>query len=451
MGSESFALTAPPGPRFGPERVGVRSGSLFSVLFVSGGTMLRTLALILAGGESPALSVLTAERSEASVPFAGKYRIIDFPLSNCVNSGIYHVGVLTQYRPRSLQAHIGVGKPWDLDRRIGGVRVLHPYPTREGGGWQRGTADALRANIDFIAEQSVDAVLVLAGDHIYKMDYRLMLQQHQLRDADVTVAVHHVNPHEAYRFGIVTVDPDATVSRFEEKPRRTRSSLASMGIYVFRKSFLLELLSSGREADIGRDLMPHLVGRTTVGAYHFQGYWADVGTVQAYYEANMALLDETPALDLYDPNWVIHTRSEERPAVDVGTTARTQGNLLCDGCRIFGQVARSIIAPGVVVAEGAVVRDSILLTDTQIEAGAVIERCILDKEVVVGAGALVGVGDDNTPNQHAPELLNTGLTLVGRRAVIPAGLQIGRNVVIGPRSSEASFPKKSVASGRTII
>jgi glucose-1-phosphate adenylyltransferase len=413
--------------------------------------MQRTLALILAGGETPALSALTAERSEAAVPFAGKYRIIDFTLSNCVNSGIFNVGVITQYRPRSLHEHIGVGKSWDLDRRIGGVRVLHPFLTSEGGDWQRGNADAVRANLDFIAEQPVDVVLVLAGDHIYKMDYGPMLQMHQERDADATLGVHAVSPHEVQRYGIVTVDAAGTVSRFDEKPRRSLSSLASMGIYAFRKSFLIELLSSDTGNNLGRDIMPKIVGQTNVAAYNFQGYWADVGTVQAYYEANMALLVETPPLDLYDPEWIIHTKSEERPAAEIGAAARVEGSLLCDGCRVNGHVTRSIIAPGVVIAEGAVVRDSILLTDTVIAAGAVVDRCILDKDVVVGAGALLGDGEDNTPNQTMPEQVNTGLTLVGRRAHIPEGAKIGRNVVIRPRATEASFKTdKVVASGRTV-
>ena len=413
--------------------------------------MLRTLALILAGGESKALSALTAERSEAAVPFAGKFRIIDFALSNCVNSGIYNVGVLTQYRPRSLHEHIGVGKPWDLDRRIGGVRVLHPFLTTEGGDWQRGNADAVRGNLDYIAEQPVDAVLLLAGDHIYKMDYRPMLQLHQDHDSDVTMAVHSVSPHEVHRYGIVTVDADGTVSRFEEKPRRSRSSLASMGIYVFRKSFLIELLTGSQATDFGREVMPKVVGETSVGAYNFQGYWADVGTVQAYYEANMALLVETPALDLYDPEWVIHTRSEERPAALIGPEARVEGNLLCDGCQIYGQVIRSVIAPGVVVAPGAVVRDSILMTDTKVAAGAVVDRCILDKEVAVGQEARLGDGEDNTPNHAAPERLNTGLTVVGRGARVPAGAVVGRNVVIMPRVAESAFgADKTVASGKTI-
>lgn len=413
--------------------------------------MLRTLALILAGGESPALSILTAHRSEAAVPFAGKYRIIDFTLSNCVNSGIFNVGVLTQYRPRSLNEHIGVGKPWDLDRRFGGVRVLHPYLTSEGGTWQRGSADALRANLDFIAEQPVDAVLVLAGDHVYKMNYRPMLNLHEQLDANVTLAVHHVSPYETYRFGIVTTDAEGVVTLFEEKPRRSASSLASMGIYVFRKSFLIEILNSVKADDIGRDLMPRVLDQTTVFSYPFEGYWADVGTVQSYYEANMALLVETPALDLYDPEWVIHTRSEERPAVEIGPEARVGGNLLCDGCRVYGHVERSVISPGVVIKEGAIVRDSILLTDTIVEPGAVVDRCVIDKMAMVGAEARLGDGDDNTPNQHAPAQLNTGLTLVGREARIPPRAQIGRNVVINPRATHAAFgPEAVVKSGQTI-
>ncbi|MBC8077482.1 MAG: glucose-1-phosphate adenylyltransferase [Chloroflexales bacterium] len=413
--------------------------------------MLRTLALILAGGDSPALGVLTADRTESAVPFAGKFRIIDFALSNCINSDIYNVGVLTQYRPRSLHEHIGVGKPWDLDRAQGGVRILHPSPTPEGGGWQRGTADAVRYNLDFIEEQSVDAVLLLAGDHIYKMDYRPLLRLHEDSGADLTLGVHTVSPHDTWRYGIVTVDGDGSVTRFDEKPRRSTSSLASMGIYVFRKSFLAETLTNSKATDFGRDLLPKIVGSTRTMAYNFQGYWADVGTVQAYYEANMALLAETPALDLYDPEWVIHTQSAERPPVQLGDAARVEGNLLCDGCQIEGTVIRSLIAPGVYVSPGAVVRDSIVLGDAWIGPDAVVDRCIIDKEVRIGAGARLGDGEDNTPNSDAPDRMNTGLTLVGKRAQVPAGARVGRNVMLRPRTGEDAFgADKTVASGRTL-
>lgn len=413
--------------------------------------MLRTLALILAGGDSPALSVLTAERTEAAVPFAGKYRIIDFTLSNCVNSGIYNVGILTQYRPRSLFTHLGVGRPWDLDRAQGGLRVLHPSPTPDGGGWQRGTADAVRYNLDLIEDQALDAVLLLAGDHIYKMDYAPLVALHAERGADVTMAVHSVNPHDSRRYGIVSVGGDGRVDRFDEKPRRTSSSLASMGIYVFRKQFLIDLLRNSSECDFGRHILPKIVGRCNAFAYNFQGYWADVGTIQAYYEANVALLAESPALDLYDPEWIIHTTSADRPGVEIGTEARVENSLLSDGCRVYGTVLRSVISPGVYVAPGAVVRDSVLMGDAWVGPDAVVDRCIVDEWARIGARAVVGDGEMATPNHEQPERLNTGLTLVGLRAHIPEAVTIGRNVAIRPRSHEEAFPKDgNVPSGATV-
>lgn len=413
--------------------------------------MRRTLALIMAGGESPALSVLAAERNEAAVPFAGKFRIIDFTLSNCVNSGLYNVGVLTQHQPREVHEHIGVGKPWDLDRSSGGVRIMHPSPTKEGGGWQRGTADAVRYNIDYIEDQQADQVLILAGDHVYKMNYRPLLELHEERNADLTIGVHSVSPHETHRYGIVMADADGRVSRFEEKPRRSLSSLASMGVYVFRKSFLLDALNSTTDADFGRELLPRLVGQANVQAYHYQGYWADVGTIQAYYEANMGLLAETPALDLYEPEWIIHTRSQERPPAEIGAEARVDGNLLCDGSRVHGQVSRSILSPGVYVAAGAIVRDSIILNNCTIGPGAVVDRCIIDEEVDVGEGARIGDGDDNTPNEEIPQRLNTGLTLVGARSHIPPRTRIGRNVVVFPRSGPEAFGTlQELPSGATL-
>jgi glucose-1-phosphate adenylyltransferase len=412
------------------------------------------MAMILAGGESPALSVLTALRSEAAVPFGGKYRIVDFTLSNCVNSGIFDVAVLTQYEPRSLNEHIGVGRPWDLDRTSGGLRLLQPYQSRRTarGAWQEGTADALRFNLDTIP-RGADEVLILAGDHIYKMDYRPLLALHRARGADVTMAVRTVPGFEAYRFGMVSVDPDDRVVDYEEKPRRTRSTLASMGIYVFRREALVEALTSGagrKHHNLGGEALPALVESARVYAYPFHGYWADVGTVQAYYEANMALLAETPALDLYDPDWVIHTRSEERAAALLGPEARVEGNLLCDGCRIEGTVIRSVISPGVHVAAGATVRDAIVMTDAAIEAGATVERAILDKRVRVSQGAVVGWGDDNTANRNWPDRLNTGLVLVGKSATIPAGVKVGRNVVVFPRAGAREFAGEAIASGETV-
>ncbi len=415
---------------------------------------MNTMAMILAGGEGPGLGVLTAMRSEAALPFAGTYRVIDITLSNCVNSGIYNVAVLTQYEPRSLNEHIGTGRPWDLDRAQGGVRLLQPYQSRRGesGAWQGGTADAVRFNLD-IVHSNIDNLLILAGDHIYKMDYNPLLRFHAEKDADLTLAVRTVSPMDAHRFGMVGLESDGRVSAFEEKPARTRNTLASMGVYVFKREALVRWLTGESHAqhDFGRDVIPSLVVRGNVYAYTFNGYWNDVGTVQAYWDANTALLAELPPLDLYDPEWVIHTQSQERPAVRVGTEARIDGNLLCDGCQIEGTVFRSIISPGVYVSPGAVVRDSIVMTDTIIGEGAVLDRVVVDKKVVIGKNACVGEGDDNTPNQRAPERLNTGITIIGKRTHIPPGLHIGRNVEIGHHLSESSFPKDKIESGATII
>lgn len=417
---------------------------------------MAVFAMILAGGEGPALSVLTAVRSEAAVPFGGKYRIIDFTLSNCVNSDIFDVAVLTQYQPRSLNEHIGVGRPWDLDRTSGGVRLLQPYQRAKGerGAWQEGTADALRFNLESLPA-AADDVLILAGDHIYMMDYRPLLRFHHDRGAEVTLAVRQVPPFEAHRFGMVVADPGGDVVEYEEKPKRTRSTTASMGIYVFRRAALIKALTAGagkQQHNLGGEVIPALVRSAKVYAYPFQGYWADVGAIQAYYEANMALLGESPALDLdvLDWDWVIHTRSEERPATRFGPESRAERALFCDGGQVDGTVINSVISPGVRVAPGAVVRDSIVMTDAVIEAGAVVDRAIIDKRVVVGADARVGAGDINTPNLKWPERLNTGITVVGKRAAIPPGTTIGRNVVVSPYVGAKDFPGAEVVSGETV-
>jgi glucose-1-phosphate adenylyltransferase len=299
----------------------------------------------------------------------------------------------------------------------------------------------------------VDTVLLLAGDHIYKMDYRPMLRFHQEHKADVTVAVRRVSQFETRRFGIVTVDPDGWVTRHEEKPRSSSSTLASMGIYVFNYRTLVQRLTEPTDSDrldFGRDVLPVVVEQDRVMGYPFEGYWADVGTLQAYWEANMALLGESPALDLYDSEWVIHTRSEERPPVKIGPNARVGGNLLSNGCIIEGTVERSIISPGVYVSEGAVVRDSVIMNDTKIAAGAVIERAIIDKEVSIAEGVRIGVDGDNTPNRQLPEDLNTGLTVVGKGTSLPAGVRLGHNVVISSSVKESDFPGLEIASGETV-
>ncbi|MXX27407.1 MAG: glucose-1-phosphate adenylyltransferase [Caldilineaceae bacterium SB0668_bin_21] len=407
--------------------------------------------MIMAGADNADLSVLTEIRSEPAVPFAGKFRLIDFSLSNCVNSGIHNVAVLTQYRPRSLNDHIGIGKPWDLDRSSGGLRLLQPYRGGPYGDWQRGSADAIRRNLDYVIQQKEECVLILSGKHIYLMDYRPFLEHHLRNGAPVTIAVRRVSRHETHRFGIVSQDADQRVVEFQEKPRRTQQNLASMGVYIFNRDYLVEVLSNGGGDDIGRDILPGLVAKGHVNSYTYPGYWADASTVQAYWGANMSLLAEEPALNLYAPEWVVHTRSQERAPVKLGPAADVDGALLSNGCQIEGAVERSVLSPGVQVGQGALVRDSVVLNDTIIESGAVVERCVIDKEVRVCQDAHVGHSDNNDPNPELPARLNTGLSLVGKGSVVPAGTTLGRNVVIHPYSGVEAFRNgKSVESGTSV-
>lgn len=411
---------------------------------------MRVLAVILAGGEGARLSILSDKRAKPAVPFAGKYRIIDFVLSNCVNSDIFNVAVLTQYRPHSLNQHLGNGRPWDLDRTRGGLRILQPYQGRSEGDWYRGTADAVYQNLPFLDPTS-DTHLILGGDHIYKMDYRPMLAFHQEQNADLTVGVLHVAPEETHRFGILTTDTDQRIIDFQEKPKRTTSTLASMGIYVFNADILHNVLQGDgttRPMDFGKDVIPAMIQTHRVFAYPFAGYWVDVGTVQSYWETNMDLLGETPQLDLYNPDWTIHTRSEERPPVRLGNLAELDRTLISNGCSIDGRIERSLLSPGVRVEAGAVVRDSIIFSDAVIQAGARVDRAIIDKEAVIGAAAVVGDGPE-IPNQQFPDRVNTGITLVGKGAFIPAGVTVGRNVIIRPDRQPSDFDG-DVASGATV-
>lgn len=418
---------------------------------------MSVLALILAGGEGSRLSVLGEKRAKPAVPFAGKYRIIDFPLSNAVNSGLYSVAVLTQYRPHSLMHHIGIGEPWDLNRRWpNGVQIWQPYRGRRDQDWYRGTADALHQNRGFIADYGCDHVLVLSGDHIYKQDYRDLLRFHRETDAELTVAVMDVRPDEVHRFGIMSVAADQRITRFAEKPKQSLSTLASMGIYVFNTAFLLRHLEEDARDpasahDFGKNIIPDMVATHRVFAYPFRGYWVDVGTIAAYWETNLALLDDAPALDLNDQRWVIHTRSEERPPARCKPAGDVQNCLLSNGCVVEGTVINSVLSPGVRVERGAVVRDSVIMNDTTIMAGARVDRCVLDKEIEVGPEAQLGVGDDTTPNAREPGNLTTGITVVGKRACIPAGAIVGRNCRIDANAMPDDFDRAPLASGGTVV
>jgi len=417
---------------------------------------MSVLTLILAGGAGSRLSILGEKRAKPAVPFAGKYRIIDFPLSNAVNSDLYRIAVITQYRPHSLMDHIGIGEPWDLNRRWpNGVQIWQPYRGRKDQGWYRGTADALYQNRNFIAESGCEHLLILSGDHIYKQDYRQLLRCHEDKGADLTVAVMNVPPEETHRYGIMDLDANDRITRFAEKPKKTESTMASMGIYVFNTQFLLDRLEEKTKGtssafDFGMDIIPGMVGCDRVFAYPFIGYWVDVGTISAYWKTNLALLNEHPALDLYDPNWVIHTRSKERPPVKLGSAAQSRNSLLSNGCVIDGTVIHSVLSPGVCVEHGAVGRYSVIMNGTRIRAGAMIDRCILDKEIEIGAGAQVGAGDEMTINMVEPANINTGITIVGKRARVPAGASIGRNCRIDANTSPKDYDHLQIPSGATI-
>lgn len=409
----------------------------------------EVVTFILAGGQGR-LDALTAERTVASVPFAGKYRIIDFTLSNCVNSGLFNIEVLTQYRPLSLHDHIRNGKPWGLDRLRGGVKLVSPYLGRTNKGWDRGTADAVYQNLsDLLDDQSATTtVLVLGGDHIYKMDYGPMLEQHRTTGADLTVGVVQMPLEQAHRFGIVTVDQDKHVTDFVEKPEHPTSTLVSMGIYVFKKEVLLERLIDDADDedsrhDFGRDVLPKMIARgDKVLAYTFDGYWRDVGTLESYWQANMELLNENQGLQIYDRNWTIFTRSEDRPPAVLGEAAKVDRSVISHGCQIKGQVVNSVLSPGVVVEEGAVVRDSIIMVDSVVGKNAVINRAILDKEITVGDGAVVGGAPDG---KEKP-----ALTIVGKRAALPDGIQVGAGSKIGPGVVTADFGSLEVAPGSEV-
>ncbi len=419
--------------------------------------MKRVVALILAGGQGDRLSVLSEERAKPAVIFGGRYRIIDFALSNVVNSGITRVGVLTQYRPRSLNDHIGIGRPWDLDRQGGGVTLLQPYLGHESSDWYRGTADAVFQNIYYLEETRADIILILAGDHVYKMNYDELISHHLEKGADVTVPLYEVPVEDAHRFGVLTIDDDNRIVEFDEKPDHPRSTLISMGIYVFNRQTLIDQLvaDSQRDSthDFGRDVLPAMVDDPTMRAYGFpfNDYWRDVGTIESYYDGNMDLLEDLPALNMYDPDQRIRSRVTGYPPAKVGNRAYLSRSLLDLGCIINGHVEHSVLSPGVYVEEGAVVRDSIIFDDCRIESGAIVERSIIDKAVFVGKNAYVGYGDDWSANFERPDIVNCGITIVGKRAHLPPYVRIGRNCVIGANvTAEATGDDGYIASGTTI-
>jgi glucose-1-phosphate adenylyltransferase len=410
--------------------------------------------MILAGGAGTRLDILAEHRAKPAVPFAGKYRIIDFTLSNCVNSGISYVAVLTQYLPRSLSDHIGIGRPWDFDRKFGGITILPPYHGKAGE-WYNGTAQAVFQNLDFIADKQADQVIILCGDHIYKMDYRLLLREHEARGADLTIATSPVDLETASKYGILTTDSGQRIVDFEEKPQEPRSNLASMGIYVFKASFLQQTLArfchEKRSVDFGKDVIPGLIGTSRVYAYRFNDYWRDVGTLEDYWSANMEQTLDRPPFDLYTRDeHDIYTKNWEIPPAKFGHTATVARSLVSGGCIIHGNIEDSVLSSNVVVEEGASVKNSIIFDRTIVRKGSVIDRTIIDKDVVIGENCHIGVGSDMRENAEVPQIVHSGLNLIGKHATIPPGTVIGRNCRVLSNTTAADFTSGTIGSGETV-
>ena len=412
------------------------------------------IAMLLAGGQGSRLGVLTAKVAKPAVAFGGKYRIIDFPLSNCINSGIDTVGVLTQYQPLRLNTHIGIGIPWDLDRNIGGVSILPPYEKSSNSEWYTGTANAIYQNLDYMSTFNPDYVLILSGDHIYKMDYEVMLDYHKEHDADVTIAAMPVPMEEASRFGIVVADGDGRITEFQEKPPEPKSNLASMGIYIFSWPVLKKALMDLKDVpgcDFGKHIIPycHENGKRLF-AYEYNGYWKDVGTLGSYWEANMELIDIIPEFNLYEEFWKIYTNSDIIPPQYIADTAIIDRSIIGDGAEIYGEVHNCVIGSGVTIGAGSVVRDSIIMKDVEIGAGCIIDKAIIAESVRISDNATLGTGAD-VPNRLKPNIYSFGLVTIGENSVIPGGVQIGKNTAISGVTVREDYPGGVLESGETLI
>ncbi len=411
------------------------------------------IAMLLAGGQGSRLGVLTATVAKPAVAFGGKYRIIDFPLSNCINSGIDTVGVLTQYQPLRLNTHIGIGIPWDLDRNVGGVTVLPPYEKVGKTEWYTGTANAIYQNLSYMENYHPDYVLILSGDHIYKMDYEVMLDYHKARGADISIAVMNVSREEAGRFGIVVTDEDGGITEFQEKPEHPKSTLASMGIYIFKWEVLKEALLTLKEqpgCDFGKHVIPYCFDQgRKLTAYEFNGYWKDVGTLDSYWQANMELVDIIPEFNLYEEFWRIYTKNDIIPPQYISAGARISKSLIGDGTEICGDIDNSIIGSGVVVEEGAVVRDSIVMQGAVIGAGAVIDHAVIAENARIGRESKVGCGE-NIPNRTRPDIYYSGLAVIGEDTTVPDHVQIGRNCAVTGQTLPEDYPEGILGSGETL-
>ena len=410
--------------------------------------------MLLAGGQGSRLGVLTSNLAKPAVAFGGKYKIIDFPLSNCINSGVDTVGVLTQYRPLRLNQHIGIGIPWDLDRNMGGVTVLPPYEKSDNSEWYTGTANAIYQNLEFIDYYNPEYVLILSGDHIYKMDYENMLEYHKSCDADITLATYQVPWEEASRFGVVITDENNVISEFEEKPANPRSNKASMGIYIFSWKVLREALVKMKdqpECDFGKHIIPycHSNGKK-ICAYDFKGYWKDVGTLGSYWEANMELVDIVPEFNLYEEFWKIYTKTDAIPPQYIDASGRVSRCIIGEGTEVYGDVENSVIGSGVTIEKGAVIRNSIIMNNATIGENAYMDKAIIAENVKIGKDAKLGIGEEAV-NEFKPQIYSFGLVTIGENSVIPDGVTIGKNTAISGVTTPEDYPDGNLKSGGSII
>ncbi len=414
------------------------------------------VGLLLAGGQGSRLGVLTSSTAKPSVAFGGKYSIIDFPLSNCANSGIDTVGVFTQYEPLELNAHMGIGKPWGMDRLNGGLTILQPYLRNENNDWFTGTANAVYQNIDYIDGLNPKYVLILSGDHIYKMDYSKMLIEHKDNNADGTISVINVSMEEASRFGIMNTDENNKIYEFEEKPEHPKSTLASMGVYIFtwdvlRKYLIEDEANKNSDKDFGKNIIPKMLedGRRMF-AYVFEGYWKDVGTIDSYWQANMDLIERVPTFNLFDPNWKVYSPNPVMPAHYIGPNGSAKRSIIAEGCKVYGTIRNSILFPGVTVGEGALVEDSVLMQGVVISEGSYVNKAIIANDSEIGKNVKIGVGD-NTSNKVRPDLYHTGICVFARNVKVPDNTEIGKNVVIHKNVTHDDFHAKVISSGETVF
>jgi glucose-1-phosphate adenylyltransferase len=412
------------------------------------------IAMLLAGGQGSRLGVLTQKVAKPAVSFGGKYRIIDFPLSNCINSGVDTVGVLTQYQPLRLNTHIGIGIPWDLDRNVGGVTILPPYEKSKGSDWYTGTANAIYQNLEYMETYNPDYVLILSGDHIYKMDYEVMLEYHKANNADITIAAMPVPIEEASRFGILITDENNRITEFEEKPANPRSNLASMGIYIFSWKVLREALIKMSEVpgcDFGKHIIPYCFeSGDRVFAYEYNGYWKDVGTLSSYWEANMELIDIIPEFNLYEEYWRIYTKSDIIPPQYVSEEAVIDRSIIGEGAEIYGEVHNSVIGAGVTIKKGAEVRDSIIMRESVIGENVKVQKAIIAENVKIGANSELGFGEF-APSKYDPKVYQFDLVTVGENSIIPENVKVGKNTAIVGETTAEDYADGELAGGDYII